>query len=270
MKEWIPNEEKLLAWRRDGVLKLPSLLSSTESFELYQYIHQIFLTPESQHFLSDPLNLMLERGLLIIDNAHWSSGLIRTLCLNPILGKIAANLMSTPIVRVWASQILCKAPNSPSVIGWHQDFNYWQCLSAPKAVTAWIALHDINQESGGLIYLPGSHLNGLLNIDGFCSRDRSLQLKQLPEQLACLEPIAYDMAVGEIAFHHCLTLHSSGPNTLSIPRLAIAISYIATDCNYESMSAGNNHINVVAMKACGRKRFDGPLFPSVPADEVDF
>ena len=38
------------------------------------------------------------------------------------------------------------------------------------------------------------------------------------------------LRAGQAAFHHSLTVHGSGPNTLAAPRLALAIHMQPADC----------------------------------------
>lgn len=257
---WLPSASEVVAWHERGFLVTPPLFSAFEIAELHAHASQL-CRPAPSTPLRDPLGLESRRGLLVLENPHWSAGILRQVCLSRSLTQVAQALLCSRSVRVWASQILCKHSNSPSAVGWHQDFSYWACLSCPRALTAWIPLSDVSYSRGGMAYRPGSHRSPQMSADGFCDPSPDLwhsTSKAASDAGATVRP---SLMSGEVAFHHCLTLHASGPNTDDRPRIVLAISYIAHDCNYAAGLA-DHHINVQAMKACGHVEFRGPLFPS--------
>jgi len=64
----------------------------------------------------------------------------------------------------------------------------------------------------------------------------------------------------QVAFHHSLTFHGSGPNRATDPRMAIAVHMQSDECRYEP---GFWHSNVrdLGPHATAGQAFNGPCFP---------
>ena len=46
-------------------------------------------------------------------------------------------------------------------MAWHQDVTYWN-LDPSRAISAWIAIDDVDEGNGAMMFTPGSHRVGLL------------------------------------------------------------------------------------------------------------
>ncbi len=163
------------------------------------------------------------------------------------LGEAAAQLMATPEVRLLYDQIFYKEPKLGGPVPCHQDYDYWQYISTPNMLTAWMAISDVTRESGCVYFLPGSHRWGLIDRFGsnvtkdtdpelFLKQDLSEeQRKKVVREPAILEP-------GDVSFHHSLVIHCSYPNTSSAPRLGYIHRYIPADARYvESHDLHKSH-----------------------------
>ena len=76
----------------------------------------------------------------------------------------------------YLSHIIVKPPNSAYAVPWHQDYRYGadaspdtvrRALAVQRPCSVWIALDDVDAESGALHILPGAHAAGAL-----AARDR--------------------------------------------------------------------------------------------------
>ena len=65
-------------------------------------------------------------------------------------------------IEIMVIEAFLKPDNDGKKVVPHQD-NYLWCLDKGNALTAWIALVDIEQTNGGLEYVSSSHLLGLLD-----------------------------------------------------------------------------------------------------------
>lgn len=143
---------------------------------------------------------------------------VRSLWEDSALLAIGADLLQVERVVPFYTQTIMKYP-SPTpkrgVIGWHTDFAYWEGAGAPRLVTAWIPFAAVRAESGGLRYVLGSHQKAQLRA-GFNNPD-------MTSSQATAEAHA---EVGDVLFHHCLTMHGSAENTSAAPRLALAVHLI--------------------------------------------
>lgn len=202
--------------------------------------------------------------LIKIDNSYWCDSVIAKLVLSPVIGEIAAQLAGVEGIRLWHDQMLYKPSQSGGAVnvGWHQDYHYWQCVTPPNLLTAWVAFDDITEEIGCMKAVPGSHEWGLLPEGDFFEQDlHSLQEKIVKASGKPFETAKCEMPAGAVSFHHCLTLHGSGTNTSGRPRRSIAIHLMPDGSRYRAGSPADGHMNVKLLSGQDGDAFLGPYFP---------
>lgn len=181
------------------------------------------------------------------------------------LGEAAAQLMDTAEVRLLYDQVFYKDAQIGAAVPCHQDYDYWQHISTPGMLTAWMAMSSVNQESGCMYMIPGSHRWGLIERIGsniMKDTDPELFLKRnLNEQQrekVIREPVVLEP--GDVSFHHSLVIHCSYPNISNRPRLGYIHRYIPAEASYvESHDLHKTHeINVK-----DGERIIGDAFPLV-------
>jgi len=153
------------------------------------------------------------------------------------LAEVASQLMGTAEVRLLYDQIFYKDAKIGGAVPCHQDYDYWQHISTPNIVTAWIAISNVTRESGCMYVIPGSHQWGL--IDRFGSNimkdsDPELFLKQdlIKEQTQKLVREPMTLEPGDVSFHHSLLIHCSYPNTSNVSRLGYIHRYLPAEARY--------------------------------------
>ncbi len=178
----------------------------------------------------DPQKLCKIEMPQIADQAIWK------LVSHPALGELAAALTGAQWVQVWWVQLLYKPPMpsgqapTPTNVGWHQDRYYWQVWEpASELFTAWVALDEVRAESGPMRFVRGSHQWGFMDKSDFFGQDLEgqRQAMQVPAGQEWSEAQVL-LPAGGVSFHHCLTLHGSGPNLTNWPRRSFAI-HLRTD-----------------------------------------
>ena len=110
-----------------------------------------------------------------IDNPHRSDTGLRGLATCPQIGRKVAGITGARRVQVWASQLLIKPPGSEAAghVGWHQDRQYWHVWQHDEGLfTAWIALSEVKEDSGPMLFVRGSHRWGFLNQGDFFDKDQ--------------------------------------------------------------------------------------------------
>jgi non-haem Fe2+, alpha-ketoglutarate-dependent halogenase len=130
-----------------------------------------------------------------------------------------------PDILCWGAGFFDKRPGEPHHVTWHQDATYWG-LSAPDAVTAWVALTPSTSDNGCMRVSPRSHGAQLAHVD---THDRTNMLPGRETVLAEIdEASAVDivLAPGEMSLHHLLLVHGSHPNRSDRRRCGLAIRYI--------------------------------------------
>lgn len=165
-----------------------------------------------------------------IEKPQIANRAIMDLIKHPALGALATEVCGAEWVQVWWVQLLYKPPvagadSSGTHVGWHQDRNYWGAWEeGSELFTAWIALSEVGPEDGPMHFVRGSHQWGLLPSSDFYGQDLAGQKRAL-STLASDEwvEVAATLPKGGVSFHHCLTLHGSGPNHAAGPRRSLAV-----------------------------------------------
>ena len=111
--------------------------------------------------------------------------------------------------------------------------------------TAWVALQDTDLGNGAMRTIVGSHRWGLLQDSAnFGKKDlEGLRARLSTQEISGAwidEPCV--LREGEVSFHHCLTLHGSGPNLSDTARLCLISHMMPGDTSYrESRAVSPEH-----------------------------
>jgi ectoine hydroxylase-related dioxygenase (phytanoyl-CoA dioxygenase family) len=218
------------------------------------------------------------KALRKTDNALWANLTIRALALDETIGAMAARLMGTSEVRLWHDQLLHKPGQGAAGvgrsgnIGWHQDHAYWRCTT-PDLITAWMPFDDVSLANGCMQFVPGSNCWGLIDASNFFETD----LETLGQKIEAatgreFRTVPVILRAGQPSFHHCLTIHGSGPNTTDRPRRSLAIHLMPANAHYVADTASDDHMNAQLLLRLGGKHgdlFRGGLFPKLfPRDDA--
>lgn len=146
---------------------------------------------------------------------------------NPLVGAIASRLSGSPTVRLWHDQLLWKPvdqPDNKANVGWHTDRGYWKTCTSSNLITAWVPFHDCDEAMGTITMIDGSHKwpDNTEKLDFFSSDLESLE-KNFDTGGHPIIKVPANLKKGCVSFHHCLTIHGSGPNRSTKPRQSIAI-----------------------------------------------
>jgi ectoine hydroxylase-related dioxygenase (phytanoyl-CoA dioxygenase family) len=133
-----------------------------------------------------------------------------------------------PDILAWNSVWFVKMPGDPTYISWHQDGAYWG-LEPMEVLTAWVALGPATRANGCMRVLPGSHRGPALKQRDTFAPDNALSRGQEIE-VAVGEAQAVDLALepGQMSMHHLWIVHGSDPNRSAVPRVGLAIRYVAS------------------------------------------
>jgi len=128
------------------------------------------------------------------------------------------------------THVFCKYPvedtGTEAFVAWHQDVTYWG-LEPPKAITAWLAIDDADEENGAMMVIPGSHLSGILDHGTSREKGNLLSVNQAVSDEA-FDPdsaVTLTLRAGQISLHDGLTIHGSLPNHSTRRRCGAAIRY---------------------------------------------
>lgn len=229
----LPTDEDVRAYREKGWY-LSKPLFTTEEMDRVLAASERFYAGEVDEPTVDAIHLEryrpqlpLRPGLRKHDYSSMFSRDLRWLVTHPLIGAIAARLAETPEIRLWHDQLLYKPTQSPdrlANVGWHTDRGYWKTCTSANMVTAWIPFHDCDTEMGTIAMVDGSlHWPDNTEQLNFFSNDlEGLEKKfETGGRPVVKTPLIFER--GQVSFHHCLTIHGSGPNHKDEPRRSIAI-----------------------------------------------
>jgi hypothetical protein len=142
-----------------------------------------------------------------------------------MIAASGARLSGSPTIRLWHDQLLYKPVDAAGMsanVGWHTDRQYWLSCGSDEMLTAWVAFHDVDEASGSVSFLDGSHR---WNVDGldFFAQDLGRLADHIPHQGFAAQVRPTTMRRGQVSFHNCRTVHGSGPNRGAVPRRSLAI-----------------------------------------------
>ena len=201
-----------------------------------------------------------------ICNAWKSDRTIAAIVLNEKIGRFISKVMGWESVRIAQDDLVWKVPplqhqdhntNRIDTVGFHQDSSYISKQFEPyenNSVTLWIALDDVEEDSGCLEYAVGSHkwrplqhkLGGEKEADmsDFHSSDESsyqdgmtfaAQLAGVPDDQIVIDKVP--VKEGHAILHHQDIYHGSAPNNRrSCHRRALVAHYLQGDIRFRQDS----------------------------------
>lgn len=153
----------------------------------------------------------------------WTDELIR----HPVILDVIESLLG-PNIILYTCRAFIKPANSLGITAWHQDSTYFG-LRPHDHVTAWVALTDVNLESGPAEFARGSHIRGQLMQQSNVVRNSVNTAGQMTIEWFDKSDTDYAiLKAGQFSLHHTCTLHQSAPNKSDRPRIGLALSYIST------------------------------------------
>jgi ectoine hydroxylase-related dioxygenase (phytanoyl-CoA dioxygenase family) len=153
-------------------------------------------------------------------------------------GEMAAEVLGERVV-LFQDNLIWKPPGTTDRVQWHQDYAYWP-LSAPRGLTMWVALDDVDVDNGCLHYIPGSHTLGERQPTNFVSPGSPSEGSELPPldwQQREDEARAMPLSAGDVIAHHPLTWHMSPPNLSRRHRRAWSLTWITEDVCWDTTHA---------------------------------
>lgn len=80
------------------------------------------------------------------------------LALHPAITEAARRLIGPNVVLMMQNGVINRPERTQAQTAWHRDLNYQHWVSSrPLAISAMICLEDFTEETGGTIFLAGSH-----------------------------------------------------------------------------------------------------------------
>lgn len=203
-------------------------------------------------------------------NLWLMNSVLRDVAFNRTLSMWARQLIGTPHVLLLEDGAIYKDPEVGGELKWHQDFPVWP-IAQPNAITAWVALDEVDDSNGAVRMARGSHLLGERLPASFTTgepyyrdlRPNAMRPVAEPESEG-LEVEIIELAVGEVSFHHPLTWHASGSNTSDRPRRGFVPRYVALGTTWLGAARFPYNYTDEQLGLALGDSIGGPLFPVLP------
>ncbi len=162
-----------------------------------------------------------------ISSAHLKYGPVYDILTNPKIVAYVSDLLGENVIA-WGSHFFCKMPGDGQAVAWHQDASYWP-LSPSKAVTAWLAIDDADQENGCMRFIAGSHRFGHMTFRPSDPSEHNVlnQTIDNPEQYGTV--VWNPLQAGQISIHSDLLLHGSDANNSTRRRCGLTLRYCSAE-----------------------------------------
>ncbi|MGB1879601.1 MAG: phytanoyl-CoA dioxygenase family protein [Gammaproteobacteria bacterium] len=223
------TRSQLDCYRSDGLIFLPELFSAAEVAALYVEQELLFRQVLDTHLRADSGEFLGTTAM------QRHSELFARLLSDERLLTLAEQLLGGPLY-CHQYKIILKQPFGRLSLPWHQDYAPWKLhdgMPQPRAVSIGIYLDEINEFNGPIVYIPGSHRDGLIDYE----------VLEVPGTTPI--PSLSDMTVSQLAargglvapkgppgsvtiFDSCIA-HASGPNLSPFPRHLVYLSYNRVD-----------------------------------------
>ena len=207
------NDAEVESWHRDGIIGPFKLLSSEEMDEAWTEIDREIIRPGA----IDPD--------LDYHDRHLDHCTVSRICSRRELTDRVASLLG-PDLMIWRTNFQVKQPAARAVgdaqkytkIPWHQDGAYFD-LQPQVMVSAWIAITESTRENGCLQVVAGSHLQ---KYDHDIDPERYEFERSIPDDAIDNNLVrALVLRPGEFVLFNENSVHSSGPNLTSNPRIGL-------------------------------------------------
>ncbi|MBI76680.1 MAG: phytanoyl-CoA dioxygenase [Rhodospirillaceae bacterium] len=134
-----------------------------------------------------------------------------------------------PNILCYQHGLWFKEPESGSYVSWHQDATYYG-MDPWELLSAWVALTPVDEVSGCIQVIPGSHKDGSFPVE-YTERSETNLLASGQNTLYNFDKgdaVSMHLKPGEMSIHHVCLVHSSKPNNGADRRMGLSAGYVPT------------------------------------------
>ena len=200
------TDDQITSYHRDGWVLLPGLIERAHAQLLRMEILGIM------DIIGLPPTCLRQTGEFL------RGGHLHRFVHDVAIRDLASRLIGGP-AHLYGPFTAVKSPGG-GPMHFHQD-NQYTPHDGPS-INLWTAMEPIDAVNGCMRMVSGSHLQGTL--PSVASEENHRRLDGLPESFTPLP-----MQPGDCVAFSRLTLHASGPNQTTLPRVAYAVQYHRED-----------------------------------------
>ncbi len=233
------------AWQRDGYAIVRNFFTAEEVAEIGAEIDRVHEEGVAHGRSFRHGNLFYKiathaRGPLV-QMVQWPAyhrPALDAVRLDPRFAALLEPLIGCDVKQI-INQLHWKAPGPEGDFAWHQDSRFREPAACYRNlgtsyVQTGLAIDPHGSESGGMSFVPGSHLLGDLDLDtstavlGNAMQDEALERVGL----SAADAIQLDLEPGDLALWNPYLVHGSGPNRADHQRRFYINGYVrAQDCD---------------------------------------
>ena len=224
------GDREVEAYRRDGYLVVPDVLTARELGQLQEIIDVWVVQAANVDTHTDlydlePSHTRAQPRVRRLKTPHRHHPAFRALPRHPKVLAILTRLIG-PNLRLHGSKLNIKAPGYGSPVEWHQDWAFYPHTN-DDLLAIGVMLDDMDLENGPAMFVPGSHRGPVYDhhSDGvFCG---AIDPKAIAPEIQKAVPLTG--RAGSMSFHHVRLLHGSALNTSNRRRQLLLYEVAAAD-----------------------------------------
>jgi hypothetical protein len=222
------TEAELDSLNQDGFLKVPRLTSREEALKLRASLERLFAKRAGEkegaygELSANPNEKEEPNSPQILLPVNYAPELHKSECFTNALA-IAKQILGERTAFVLDLAIYKRALSGEAT-RWHQDLAFRDPNFDYKEVTIWVALQDVDESTGCLMFVPKSHAGDVLEHTKTNQDGDSIAL----ECVGDFDPaaaVAGAIPMGGCTIHFPGTLHASTSNSSSVPRIAYILTF---------------------------------------------
>ncbi|MBP5974478.1 phytanoyl-CoA dioxygenase family protein [Brasilonema sp. CT11] len=231
------SKKQIQQYEEDGFLFFPGYFSEKEVSILQRELSRL---PEG-----DPGRMVENDNKTVraLHGCHTHSEIFKRLIQHPRLLEPVQQILKE-LVYLYQFKINMKAAFTGDAWPWHQDYVFWykeDGMPTPEVVNISIFLDEVNHFNGPLYLIPGSHKEGMVDVEAQIpnsgDKDADWQANVSANLKYCLNQTNVAQMVekggmvapvgprGSVLFFHGNVAHASVPNISPYDRRIIIITY---------------------------------------------
>ncbi|MHB8884740.1 MAG: phytanoyl-CoA dioxygenase family protein [Methylovirgula sp.] len=190
------------------------------------------------------------------------------ICVHGVAPEIAGALLESQHVNFFGDQIFIKEPGTRERTAFHQDASYFD-IEGDQCCVMWIPVDPVTAQTGGMMYVRGSHRQGQLYAPNVFVSHAPLpgsegeRLPNIEDNPDDFDIVQFDVEPGDILVHHYKTIHGAGGNLSRYQvRRAASLRYCGDDIRFKARPGTPRQLHHSNQLQDGEP-LSGPDFPIV-------
>ncbi|WP_219320403.1 phytanoyl-CoA dioxygenase family protein [Methylovirgula sp. HY1] len=190
------------------------------------------------------------------------------ICVHGAAPEIAGALLESERINFFGDQIFIKEPGTRERTAFHQDASYFD-IEGDQCCVMWIPVDPVTAQTGGMMYVRGSHRQGQLYAPNVFVSHTPLpgsegeRLPNIEDHPNDFDIVQFDVEPGDILVHHYKTIHGAGGNLSRYQvRRAASLRYCGDDIRFKARPGTPRQLHHSNQLQDGEP-LSGPDFPIV-------